>query len=73
MVKAIILQLLKKMLEDLSGESMNPSKAYRAIQWAVNHGLIKKSCQRTLSKKGRLTHANTTGLPATRCRISLQT
>lgn len=33
---------IKRMLENLTGEPMNPGRAYRAIQWAVNNGLVKK-------------------------------
>jgi len=33
---------IKKMLEDLTGESMNPGRAHTAIQWAVDNELIKK-------------------------------
>lgn len=33
---------LRKMLEELTGEPMNPGKAHRAIQWAVDNGIAKK-------------------------------
>ena len=42
---------IKKMLEDLSGEPMNPGKAFRAIQWAVDHGLIKKVAKGLYQRK----------------------
>ena len=42
---------IKRMLEDKSGESMNPGKAYRAIQWAVNNGLVKKVAKGLYQRK----------------------
>jgi len=42
---------IKKMLEDLTGEPMNPGKAYRAIQWAVDNGLIEKVAKGLYQRK----------------------
>jgi len=42
---------IKKMLEDLSGESMNPGRAHRAIQWAVDNGLVKKVAKGLYQRK----------------------
>lgn len=42
---------IKKMLEDLSGESMNPGRAHTAIQWAVDNGLIKKVARGLYQRK----------------------
>ena len=42
---------IKKMLEDLTGESMNPGRAYRAIQWAVDNGLIEKVARGLYQRK----------------------
>ena len=42
---------IKKMLEDLSGEPMNPGRAHTAIQWAVDNGLIKKVARGLYQRK----------------------
>ena len=42
---------IKKMLEDLTGESMNPGRAYRAIQWAVDNGLVEKVAKGLYQRK----------------------
>ena len=42
---------IKKMLEDLSGEAMNPGRAHTAIQWAVDNGLIKKVARGLYQRK----------------------
>jgi hypothetical protein len=42
---------IKKMLEDLSGESMNPGRAHTAIQWAVDNELIKKVARGLYQRK----------------------
>lgn len=33
---------IKKMLEDLTGKTMDPGTVYTAIRWAVNNGIAKK-------------------------------
>ena len=42
---------IKKMLEDLTGESMNPGRAHTAIQWAVDNRLIKKVARGLYQRK----------------------
>ena len=42
---------IKKMLEDLIGEPMNPGRAHTAIQWAVDNGLIKKVARGLYQRK----------------------
>jgi len=42
---------IKKMLEDLIGEPMNPGKIHAAIQWAVDNGLIKKVARGLYQRK----------------------
>ena len=42
---------IKKMLEDLTGEPMNPGKAHTAIQWAVDNELIKKVARGLYQRK----------------------
>ena len=42
---------IKKMLEDLIGEPMNPGRAHTAIQWAVDNRLIKKVARGLYQRK----------------------
>ncbi len=42
---------IKKMLEDLTGEPMNPGKTYTAIRWAIDNGLIKKVARGLYQRK----------------------